>query len=137
MTQIQEKSSFKMLGLTFSSKLDWGSCITSIAKTASRKIGALICNCLGAKQGNLIYQTDFVFLAGTNIAKINKIPLSNFPIMSKYLFKSRIMIIWQHKWMVSYCHYCLWTSIYWTYIDTEHLDQTLYNQTNSKHYNWG
>ena len=32
----------KMLGLTFSSKLDWGSCIISIAKTASKKIGALI-----------------------------------------------------------------------------------------------
>ena len=31
----QEKSSFKMLGLTFSSKFDWGSYIISIAKTAS------------------------------------------------------------------------------------------------------
>ena len=30
----EEKSSFQMLGLTFSSKLDWGSCNTSIAKTA-------------------------------------------------------------------------------------------------------
>ena len=37
-----EKTSFKMLGLTFSSKLDWGSYIVSIAKTASKKIGALI-----------------------------------------------------------------------------------------------
>ena len=31
-----------MLGLMFSSKLDWGSYIISIAKTASKKIGALI-----------------------------------------------------------------------------------------------
>ena len=31
---LEEKSSFKMLGLTFSSKLDWG----SIAKTASKKM---------------------------------------------------------------------------------------------------
>ena len=31
-----------MLGLTFSSKLDWGSYIISIAKTGSKKIGALI-----------------------------------------------------------------------------------------------
>ena len=31
-----------MLGLTFSSQLDWGSHIISIAKTASMKIGALI-----------------------------------------------------------------------------------------------
>ena len=30
-------SSFKMLGLSFSSKLDWGSYIISIAKTASKK----------------------------------------------------------------------------------------------------
>ena len=33
-----EKSSFKMLGL------NWGSYIISIAKTASKKIGALICS---------------------------------------------------------------------------------------------
>ena len=39
---LEEKSSFKMLGLTFSSKLDWGSYIISIGKTASKKIGALI-----------------------------------------------------------------------------------------------
>ena len=39
---LEEKSSFKMLGLTFSSKLVWGSYIISIAKTASKKIGALI-----------------------------------------------------------------------------------------------
>ena len=32
---LEEKSSFKMLGWTFSSKLDWGSCLISIAKTAS------------------------------------------------------------------------------------------------------
>ena len=39
---LEEKTSFKMLGLTFSSKLDWSSYIVSIAKTASKKIGALI-----------------------------------------------------------------------------------------------
>ena len=39
---LEEKSSFKMLELTFSSKLDWGSYIISIGKTASKKIGALI-----------------------------------------------------------------------------------------------
>ena len=33
-----------MLGLTFSSKLDWASYIISFAKTASKKIGALICS---------------------------------------------------------------------------------------------
>ena len=39
---LQEKPSFKMLGLTFSFKLDWGFYIISIAKTASKKIGAVI-----------------------------------------------------------------------------------------------
>ena len=33
-----------MLGLTFYSKLDWGSYIIPIAKTASKKIGTLICS---------------------------------------------------------------------------------------------
>ena len=41
---LDEKSSFKMVGLILSSKLDWGSYIVSIAKTASKKIGALICS---------------------------------------------------------------------------------------------
>ena len=39
---LEEKLSFKMLGLTFSSKLDWGFYIISIAKTTSNKYGALI-----------------------------------------------------------------------------------------------
>ena len=39
---LEEKPSFKMLGLILSSKWDWGSYIISIAKTASKKIGALI-----------------------------------------------------------------------------------------------
>ena len=41
---LEGKSSFKMLRLTFSFKLDWGSYIISIAKTASKNIGALICS---------------------------------------------------------------------------------------------
>ena len=41
-TVLEEKSSFKVIGLTFSSKLDWGSYNISTAKTASKKIGALI-----------------------------------------------------------------------------------------------
>ena len=39
---LEEKSSFNMLGLTFSCKLDWGSYIISIAKSASKKSRALI-----------------------------------------------------------------------------------------------
>ena len=37
-----EEKSFQMLGLTFSSKLNWGSYIISIAKIASKKSGGLI-----------------------------------------------------------------------------------------------
>ena len=39
---LREKKSFKILGLIFSSKLDWSSYIISIVKTASKEIGALI-----------------------------------------------------------------------------------------------
>ena len=38
---LEEKSSFKILRLFFSSKLNWGPCIISIAKTVSKKIRAL------------------------------------------------------------------------------------------------
>ena len=41
---LEEKSSLKMLGLSFSSKLDWGSYIIFTAKAAPKKIGALICS---------------------------------------------------------------------------------------------
>ena len=40
---LEEKSTFIILGLTFSSKLDWGY-IISTAKSNSKKIGALICS---------------------------------------------------------------------------------------------
>ena len=39
---LEGKSSFKMVGLNFSSKLDWGSYVISIAKTTSKESGALI-----------------------------------------------------------------------------------------------
>ena len=38
---LKKKSSFKMLVLTFSSKLDWVSYIISITKIASEKMGSL------------------------------------------------------------------------------------------------
>ena len=43
-SSLEEKPSFKMLALSFFSKLDWGSYIISIKKTASKKIGCLICS---------------------------------------------------------------------------------------------
>ena len=39
---VPEEKCFKMLGLTFSSKLDWSPYIISIVQSASKKIGALI-----------------------------------------------------------------------------------------------
>ena len=39
---LDKQLSFKMLWLLFSSKLDWGSYIISVAKTAFKKNGALI-----------------------------------------------------------------------------------------------
>ena len=36
---LKEKSYFKMLEFSFSSKLDWGSYTVSVTKTASNKIG--------------------------------------------------------------------------------------------------
>ena len=39
---VLEETSFPILRTTFSSKLDWGSYFISIAKTTSKKIGALI-----------------------------------------------------------------------------------------------
>ena len=39
---LEEESSFKILGWSFSFILDWGPYVASVAKTASKKIGALI-----------------------------------------------------------------------------------------------
>ena len=52
---LEEKSSFKMLGLTCSSKLDWGSYIISIAKTGSKNIGVLICSMKFLSPGVALY----------------------------------------------------------------------------------
>ena len=41
---LEEKSSFCLLGLSFTPKLKWGSYIISIAKAAFKKIGALLCS---------------------------------------------------------------------------------------------
>ena len=52
---LEEKLSFKMLRLTFSFKLDWGSYIISIAKTVSKKVGALICSMKFLSTENALY----------------------------------------------------------------------------------
>ena len=55
MDVLKEKPSFKILRLTFSSKLDWGSYIASIAKTACKKIGALILSMKFLSPENALY----------------------------------------------------------------------------------
>ena len=60
-----------MLGLTFSSRLDWGSYIVSVAKTASKKIGALIPWSLGLKGGDCLEREGF-FALTWNLYKKDK-----------------------------------------------------------------
>ena len=62
---LEEKSSFKMLGLSFSSKLDLGSYIISIAKTAL--IGDLIgsMNLPYSLACNTVFMSGVVLLAVT------------------------------------------------------------------------
>ena len=51
-----------MLGLTFSSILDWGFYISSIAKTAFMKIGTLICSIkfLSLEFARYIYKSTYL-----------------------------------------------------------------------------
>ena len=55
----EEKSSCKILGLTFFSKFYWGSYIISIVKTTSKKIGALIrsVKCLSSEAAPYLYKS--------------------------------------------------------------------------------
>ena len=66
---VEEKSFFKMLGLTFFSKLDWDSYIISIDKTISKRIVGMICS--------------MKFL---------------FPEVALYLYKSSIQPCMEHCW---------------------------------------
>ena len=52
---LEGKLYLKMLRLTFSSKLYWGSYIISITKTASKTIGALICSMKFLSPGIALY----------------------------------------------------------------------------------
>ena len=56
---LEEKTYLKMLGFTFSSKLDWGSYVISIAKTVSKKIEALIrsMKCLSPEIALYLYKS--------------------------------------------------------------------------------
>ena len=58
---LEEKPFFKMLWLSFSSKLEWGSYIISIGKNASKKIRALICSM------NILYREVALYLYKSTI----------------------------------------------------------------------
>ena len=66
-SDIDEILSFEMLELTFSYKLDWGSYIIFIAKTASKKIGALIHSIkfLSAKVALYLYMHGILLFVAT------------------------------------------------------------------------
>ena len=66
----EEKSSFKMLGLTFSSKFDWGSYIISITKTASKKTGAGALSCYFELLDKLLYRNGY-----TGLLVLHMLPL--------------------------------------------------------------
>ena len=67
---LEEKSCYKMQGLTFSCKLDWGSCIISIAKSASKKIETLILPYGVA--WNTVVMSGLVLLVATSICWISQ-----------------------------------------------------------------
>ena len=56
---LEEKSSIKMLGLSFSSELDLGYHIVSISKTASNKIGARMCFIKFISPDTVLYHYKF------------------------------------------------------------------------------
>ena len=56
---LEKKSTLKMLGLNFSSQLDWGSYITFVSKTAFKKIGALICSMMFLAPEVVLYLHKF------------------------------------------------------------------------------
>ena len=72
---LEEKSSFKMLGLIFSSKLDWSSYIISIAKTASKKIGALICYIKFLSPGVALYLYKSTICPWNTVVMSGLVPL--------------------------------------------------------------
>ena len=71
----EHSPSFKMLGLTFSVKLNCSSYIISIAKTASKKIGALICpmNFLSPEVA-LFLQIYHMSMYGTMLSRLGWCP---------------------------------------------------------------
>ena len=65
-----------MLELTFTSKLDWGSYIISIAKTASKKIGALICSMKFLSPEVALYSINLAYIHLWNtVATSGLVPL--------------------------------------------------------------
>ena len=74
---LEEKSSFKMLGLCVFSKLYWGSCNFSITKTCSEKIKALICSMKHLSAGMLFILRNVPYgLPGNTVVLLGLVLLS-------------------------------------------------------------
>ena len=70
-TVLDEKPCFKILGLSSCSKLEWGSCIIYIAKTASKKIGTLICSMKFLSPEVALISIDLPFSLAWNIGAMS------------------------------------------------------------------
>ena len=94
----EEKSSFKMLRVTFSSKLDWGTYIISIAKIASKKNGALIHSMKFISPEAALY----LFCDWDSLhARLNSHCKA-----WKYKKKRHEKIKAYKKWLVHFCYWC-------------------------------
>ena len=84
---LEKKSSFKMLGLTFSSRSGWGSYIISIAKTASKKNWSLDLFC------------EVSFSRGSPISQLVPLPYSQgrSTHYSDRLHDFSVTILWCYK----------------------------------------
>ena len=74
---LEEKSSFKILGLTFSSELDWGSYIISILKTASKKNGAFLLRSmkiLSPEAALYLYKSTILPMYGILLSRLGRFP---------------------------------------------------------------
>ena len=93
----EEKSSFKILRVTLSSKLDWETYIISIVKTTSKKIGALIHSMKFLSLEVVLY----LFLK--NWDSLHARPNSHYKAW-KYKKKKHKKIKAYRKWLVHFCY---------------------------------
>ena len=94
-----EEKSFKILGLTFFSKLDWGSYIISVARTASKKFGALICSvkCLSSEAALYLYKSIIRPCAWNTVVMFELVLFLLFLREVHSLFWQIVWFFWHHS----------------------------------------